>query len=82
MHLACVLCGLSMEEALAAATINAAYAVSRETHVGSLEPGKYANLVVLRAPSYAAFGHGRIPFTHYVHNSICINIRAGGPSCL
>ena len=66
MHLACVLCGLSMEEALAAATINAAYAVGRETQVGSLEPGKYADLVVLRAPSYAVFGYARILFTQCV----------------
>lgn len=52
MHLACVLCGLSMEEALVAATINAAYAVGCEAHVGSLEVGKNADLIVLRATSY------------------------------
>lgn len=38
---------LSVEEALPMMTINAAYALLREDEVGSLEPGKYADLIVL-----------------------------------
>jgi hypothetical protein len=38
---------LSVEEALPMMTINAAYALFREDEVGSLEPGKYADLIVL-----------------------------------
>lgn len=50
--LACILYGLTPAEALVAATLNAAYAVGLgETH-GSLEPGKWGNLLILDAPSH------------------------------
>ncbi len=42
--------GLSLEEALTAATLNAAYSLDVHADVGSLEPGKQADLVVLRSP--------------------------------
>lgn len=41
--------GLSLEEALAAATVNAAFSLDLHHEVGSLEPGKRADLVVLRS---------------------------------
>jgi imidazolonepropionase len=41
--------GMSLEEALTAATINAAFSLDRQATVGSLEVGKRADLVVLRA---------------------------------
>jgi imidazolonepropionase len=50
MAMACFAMGLSVEEALAAATINAAYALDRAGDVGSLEVGKRADFVVLRTP--------------------------------
>lgn len=43
---------LTPAEALAAATINAAHAVGRGDRVGSLEPGKQADLVIWRVPVY------------------------------
>lgn len=43
---------LTPAEALAAATINAAYAIRRGDRVGSLEPGKQADLVIWDADSY------------------------------
>jgi imidazolonepropionase len=49
MTIACFAMGLSLEEALAAATLNGAYAVGREAETGSLEAGKRADLVVLRS---------------------------------
>lgn len=49
MTIACFAMGLSLEEAIAAATINAAYAVGLEEDVGSLEEGKRADLLVLRS---------------------------------
>ncbi|AWO98242.1 putative imidazolonepropionase [Scophthalmus maximus] len=47
MHLACVNMRMSMPEALAAATINAAYALGRAHTHGSLEVGKHGDLLVL-----------------------------------
>jgi len=52
MHLACVSMKLSMAEALAAATINAAYSINREKTHGSLEVGKYADFLVLAHPNW------------------------------
>lgn len=43
---------LTPAQALAAATINAAYAVGRGHRVGSLESGKQADLVIWNVPSY------------------------------
>ncbi|HUG52745.1 MAG TPA: imidazolonepropionase [Vicinamibacteria bacterium] len=50
MTVACFAMGLSLEEALSAATLNAAYSLSLDGEVGSLEVGKRADLVVLRSP--------------------------------
>lgn len=47
MHLACVNMRMTMSEALAAATINAAYALGRSDTHGSLEVGKHGDLVIL-----------------------------------
>lgn len=49
--LACLGAGLSSEEALVAATLNAAAALGRADRLGSVEVGKQADLVVLDAPS-------------------------------
>jgi imidazolonepropionase len=51
MTIACLAMKLSPSEALAAVTINAAHAVGVADEVGSLEPGKAADLVVWRATS-------------------------------
>jgi len=47
MTLACFAMGLTFEEALVAATINGAYSVDRHETVGSLEPGKLMDAVLV-----------------------------------
>jgi imidazolonepropionase len=47
MALACFGMGLTLEEALVGATINAACSLGREDRVGSLEPGKQMDLVIV-----------------------------------
>ncbi|HLO04652.1 MAG TPA: imidazolonepropionase [Symbiobacteriaceae bacterium] len=50
--LACMNLKLTIEEALAAATINAAAAIGLQDQVGSLEVGKQADFLLLDLPSY------------------------------
>jgi imidazolonepropionase len=52
MALACRLYGLRPFEALAAATVNAAYVVGLDNEVGRLQPGYRADMVLLEAPSF------------------------------
>ena len=47
MTLACFAMGMTLEEALVGATINAAYAIDRHAEVGSLDPGKLMDAVVV-----------------------------------
>jgi imidazolonepropionase len=49
MALACFGMGLSLEEALSAATVNAACSLDLERELGSLEVGRRADLVLLRS---------------------------------
>ncbi|XP_032644410.1 putative imidazolonepropionase [Chelonoidis abingdonii] len=49
MHLACVNMKMSMNEALAAATINAAYALGRSDMHGSIENGKQGDLIIINS---------------------------------
>jgi imidazolonepropionase len=48
MALGCFAMEMTLEEALTAATINAAYALDRDGDVGSLEPGKLMDAVLVR----------------------------------
>jgi len=43
---------LTAAEAITAATVNAAHAIKRNERVGSIEPGKQADIVVLDAPNH------------------------------
>jgi imidazolonepropionase len=43
---------LAAAEAISAATLNAAYALRRADRLGSLEPGKQADLVVMNVDDY------------------------------
>ena len=55
--LACRYMKMTPAEAISAATINAAHAVGLGAEVGSLEPGKRADLLLLDVPSYQHLGY-------------------------
>ena len=57
LALACRYLRLTPAEAISAATINAAHAVGLGQEVGSLEPGKRADAIILDAPSYTHLGY-------------------------
>ncbi|MDA8193373.1 MAG: imidazolonepropionase [Thermaerobacter sp.] len=73
MALAVNLLGLSPEEALAAVTANAAYVLGLERLVGSIEPGKVADLVILDDADIAG-----IPY-RLGHNPVTQVLRWGRP---
>jgi len=50
MHLACVNLHMTMPEALAAATINAAASLGMSDRHGSIEYGKRGDFVIINAP--------------------------------
>ncbi|WP_059170734.1 imidazolonepropionase [Bacillus sp. FJAT-27445] len=52
MNLACLKMGMSMEEVITAATINAAHAIGRAGKIGSIEPGKQADILIANVPNY------------------------------
>jgi imidazolonepropionase len=52
MSLACLLYGVTVEEAIAGATLNAAYAVQEQDRIGSIETGKDADIIVTDVKHY------------------------------
>jgi imidazolonepropionase len=73
--------GLTVDEAIAASTLNAAYALGRAERIGSLEPGKRANLVVHAVPNryhlVYRFGVPRIDKVIVDGRLVCDNRRVG-----
>ncbi len=61
---------MGVEEAINATTANAAYAISRQKTVGSLELGKKMDLLLCDVPNYANLGYhiGTNPITHVIKN--------------
>jgi imidazolonepropionase len=55
--LACRTLKLTPAQAIAAVTINAAHAIRRTDRIGSLEPGKQADLLILSVPDYRHLGY-------------------------
>jgi len=52
MNLACITLNMSVEEALVASTLNAAYSMDKQKTHGSLEVGKKADIVVINSPRW------------------------------
>ena len=67
MALACVGLHLTAAEALVAATRNAACALGLGEVVGSLAPGRRADLVVLDVPRF-----GLVPYHHGVNHAAVV----------
>jgi imidazolonepropionase len=68
ISLACLQMKLAPEEAICAATVNAAHAIGRASHVGSLVEGKQADLLLLNVADYR-----EIPYyfgVNHVHKTL------------
>lgn len=52
MNIACVLCHMTMEEALVASTLNAAASIGKADMYGTLEKGKWGDAILLNAPRW------------------------------
>jgi len=52
MNYACVLCHMTMQEALVASTLNAAASINRAKDYGTLERGKFGDCLILDAPRW------------------------------
>jgi imidazolonepropionase len=66
MSIACVEMGLTPAEALVGVTINAACALGMGSEIGSIEPGKQADLVVWDVPTVEQLPYwlgGRLPMS-------------------
>ena len=57
LALACRSMKLTPAQAIVASTINSAYAIRREDKIGSLEPGKQADMLILSVPDYRQLGY-------------------------
>lgn len=52
MNLACMHMGMTPAEVITASTINAAHAINRGKEIGSIEPGKKADIVIMDVPNF------------------------------
>jgi imidazolonepropionase len=57
MTIACTQMGMTPEEAITASTLNAAAALALADRVGSIEPGKEADLVLCEVPDYRSLAY-------------------------
>ena len=73
MTLACVLLHMTPEECIHACTINPAKSLHLDDRIGTLHPGKSADLAVLDLPSYRALGYC------FGYNPVVLTVKDGEP---
>ena len=71
LQLACIYYGLTIVEALRGVTVNAARALKLESETGTLEPGRWADIVVTDVPDYRHLAY------RFGHNPVRLTIRRG-----
>jgi imidazolonepropionase len=76
LTLACVQLRMTIEEAITAATLNAAASLRLDHELGSLHPGKRADFVVLDLPSHRALGYA------LGDNHVALTVKGGLPVAL
>lgn len=74
--LATIYMGLTVEEAITALTLNGAAAIGRADRAGSIEPGKQADLVILKYPDYHFLNY------HFAVNIVERVVKAGRVVCV
>jgi imidazolonepropionase len=67
LSIACTQMRMTPAEAVTAATVNAAYSLNRGDRVGSIEPGKQADIVVFDCPDYR-----QIPYLFGVNHALTV----------
>ena len=75
MTLACAQMKMTAEEVITAATINPAFSLQLDGEVGTLHPGKRADLCVLDIPSWRAVGYT------FGGNPVVMTVKDGVPLC-
>jgi imidazolonepropionase len=75
LSLACTQMRMTPAEAITASTINAAHALRRADRIGSLEPGKQADLIVLDVDDYR-----EIPY-YFAVNHCVMTVKRGRVLC-
>jgi imidazolonepropionase len=73
LSLACSQLRMSPEEAIAAATINAAYSLKRDKQIGSLAGGKQADIAIFEVEDYR-----EIPY-YFGVNKCWMTLKKGPP---
>jgi imidazolonepropionase len=67
LSIACTQMKMTPKEAITAATINAAYSLNRGALLGSIEPGKQADLVIYDCPDYR-----QIPYFFGINHALTV----------
>jgi imidazolonepropionase len=75
LSLCCTLMHLTPSEVICAATLNAAYALRRANRLGSLEPGKQADLIVMEVSDYR-----EVPY-YFAVNHCLMTVKRGRIIC-